>query len=58
MMELVKKLQKEPNNEEHFNLTNGLLFYKGRFFLGEVSSMKAKVLAFIHDSPLGGILAT
>ncbi len=53
-MELMKKLQDKPNSEEHFSIANGLLFYKGKFFVGEVSSMKAKVLALIHDSPLGG----
>ena len=41
VMELMKKLQDEPNSEEPF-------------FLGKVGSMKAKVLALIHDSPLGG----
>ena len=54
VMELMKKLQDEPNSEEPFSISNGLLFYKGRFFLGKVGSMKAKVLALIHDSPLGG----
>jgi hypothetical protein len=54
VMELMKKLQDEPNSEEHFNMANGLLFYKGRFFQGDLSSMKAKVLVLIHDNPLRG----
>uniref|UniRef100_A0A2N9HKA3 RNA-directed DNA polymerase n=1 Tax=Fagus sylvatica TaxID=28930 RepID=A0A2N9HKA3_FAGSY len=33
---------------------NGLLLHKGRLYLGENCTLKPKVLALLHDSPLGG----
>jgi hypothetical protein len=52
--ELVHILQEEEDNVGHYTLKNGLLLYKDTFFLGSGSNMKTKVLALVHDSPLGG----
>jgi hypothetical protein len=49
---LVSRLQ--TSGEGHYTLNQGLLLYKDRFCIGKESGMKIKVLALIHDSPLGG----
>lgn len=53
MKDLLGRLQDGEASEGHNTVKNGLLLYKGRFHLGNSSSMKSKVLALIHDSPLG-----
>uniref|UniRef100_A0A2N9F483 Integrase catalytic domain-containing protein n=1 Tax=Fagus sylvatica TaxID=28930 RepID=A0A2N9F483_FAGSY len=53
---LVSRLQASGEGEGHYTLNQGLLFYKDRFCIGKESGMKIKVLALIHDSPLGGHL--
>ena len=52
--ELVHILQEEEDNVGHYTLKNGLLLYKDMFFLGSGRNMKTKVLALVHDNPLGG----
>ena len=51
---LMLRLQDKGGQDGHFSLRNGLLLYKDRFSLGKQSTMKTKVLALVHDSPLGG----
>jgi hypothetical protein len=51
---LVSRLQASGEGEGHYTLNQGLLLYKDRFCIGKESGMKIKVLALIHDSPLGG----
>uniref|UniRef100_A0A2N9F7Y1 Reverse transcriptase/retrotransposon-derived protein RNase H-like domain-containing protein n=1 Tax=Fagus sylvatica TaxID=28930 RepID=A0A2N9F7Y1_FAGSY len=53
MKDLLGRLQDGEASEGHNTVKNGLLLYKGRFHLGNSSSMKSKVLALIHDNPLG-----
>ncbi len=52
--DLINRLKEEEDYVGHYTLKNGLLLYKDRFFLGSGSNMKAKVLALVHDSTLGG----
>jgi hypothetical protein len=56
MKALVGRLQESGDSEGHYALSQGLLLYKDKFCLGKEGNMKAKVLALIHDSPLGGHL--
>uniref|UniRef100_A0A2N9HGX7 Reverse transcriptase n=1 Tax=Fagus sylvatica TaxID=28930 RepID=A0A2N9HGX7_FAGSY len=51
---LVSRLQASGEDEGPYTLNQGLLLYKDRFCMGKESGMKIKVLALIHDSPLGG----
>ena len=51
---IVGRLQASEGNEGHYTLNQGLLLYKDRFCIGKEGDMKIKVLALIHDSPLGG----
>jgi hypothetical protein len=37
-----------------FTLRNGIIRYKNRVWLGNNVSLQTKVLAALHDSPLGG----
>ena len=54
MKALVGRLQEVRGNEGHYTLSQGLLHYKDRLCMGKEGSMKTKVLALIHDSPLRG----
>ena len=51
---IVGRLQASGGSEGHYTLNQGLLLYKDRFCIGKEGDMKIKVLALIHDSPLGG----
>ena len=51
---IVSRLQASGEDEGHYTLNKGVLLYKDRFCNGKKSGMKIKVLALIHDSPLGG----
>jgi hypothetical protein len=51
---IVSRLQASGEGEGHYTLNQGLLLYKDIFCIGKESGMKIKVLALIHDSPLGG----
>uniref|UniRef100_A0A2N9HH28 Reverse transcriptase n=1 Tax=Fagus sylvatica TaxID=28930 RepID=A0A2N9HH28_FAGSY len=51
---LVSRLQASGEDEGPYTMNQGLLLYKDRFCMGKESGMKIKVLALIHDSPLGG----
>jgi len=37
-----------------FTYQNGILFYKGRFYLGPLCSLKTQILHHVHSSPLAG----
>ncbi len=51
---LMSRLKEGEGSKGHYTLSQGLLLYKGGFYLGKEGSMKTKVLALVHDSPLGG----
>lgn len=42
------------NLSKGFTFQNGLLFYKGRFYLGPSCPLKSQFLHHVHNSPLAG----
>uniref|UniRef100_A0A2N9HZR1 Reverse transcriptase n=1 Tax=Fagus sylvatica TaxID=28930 RepID=A0A2N9HZR1_FAGSY len=48
------QLDQVSNPQGAVTYKNGLLLHKGRLYLGENCTLKPKVLALLHDSPLGG----
>jgi transposase InsO family protein len=52
--ELVAKLSVTPSDDTGFALNNGLLRYKGKIWVGNVQSLKTKIMHALHSGPLGG----
>jgi hypothetical protein len=52
--ELIASAFTTQDKKSSVTYKNGLLLYKGRLYLGENCTLKQKVLALLHDSPLGG----
>lgn len=52
--ELLTKLAVSPSAEPDFTLTQGLLRYKGRIWVGANSGLHTKLIEAFHASPIGG----
>uniref|UniRef100_A0A2N9GN34 Reverse transcriptase n=1 Tax=Fagus sylvatica TaxID=28930 RepID=A0A2N9GN34_FAGSY len=52
--DLMASVSTDPDPQGAVTYKNGLLLHKGRLYLGENCTLKPKVLALLHDSPLGG----
>uniref|UniRef100_A0A2N9IF31 Integrase catalytic domain-containing protein n=1 Tax=Fagus sylvatica TaxID=28930 RepID=A0A2N9IF31_FAGSY len=52
--DLIASVSTAPDPQGAVTYKNGLLLHKGRLYLGENCTLKPKVLALLHDSPLGG----
>ena len=52
---ILQAVQSGTNSFPGFTFCNGLLFYKGRLYLGDSNQdLKAVMLQQVHDSPVGG----
>jgi hypothetical protein len=51
---LMAKLALDPSAVPNFTLTNGLLRYKGRIWLGNDKVLQQRLVAALHTSPIGG----
>ena len=54
VQKIFQSIQDGTTSTGKFSVTNGLLLYKGRIYLGDRCKLKGKVLELVHDSPLGG----
>lgn len=54
MQVFMEKFAKGELDLTQYTCHDGLLFYKRRFYLGPNSSLRPKVLQYMHESPLGG----
>ncbi|KAF8404533.1 hypothetical protein HHK36_009419 [Tetracentron sinense] len=54
IQEKLQQLKQGLLDLTRFTEHNGLLFYKGRFYLDSNSSLKDKILQELHSSPIGG----
>ena len=52
--ELTTALSLDPESVPNFTLKQGILRYKGRIYIGTSGELRSKLIAFIHDSPVGG----
>ena len=51
---IVSAFQEGGNPPKGFSLVDGLLFFKGRIYLGSNSPLKSSILHHVHNGPLGG----
>jgi len=51
---LLSKLSLDSSTKPHFSLTDGVLRYDGKIWLGSYTTMHSKVFAALHSSALGG----
>lgn len=54
LSKLLEELQKDPNSHPLFTWENDELRRRQKLVVGNVPSLKAKILAWLHDSPMGG----
>jgi hypothetical protein len=52
--EILSKLAVNTDALPHYSLSNGVICYKGRIWLGHSEPLQTQVLAAMHSSPLGG----
>jgi hypothetical protein len=52
--QLVSALTLPPDAKEHYTLSNGLLKYKGRRWIGKTTILQHKIITKLHASPVGG----
>jgi hypothetical protein len=50
----ISELLADAGNVSQYSFRSGLLLYKGRIVVGNVDSIRSKILHFIHDSPTAG----
>ena len=50
---LLSKLSQDSSAEPHFSLTDGVLRYDGKIWLGSYTTLHSKVFAALHSSALG-----
>jgi hypothetical protein len=55
-LSLMAKLALDPSVVPHFSITNGLLRYKNRIWVGANPQLHSWLLLACHDSPVGGQL--
>ena len=48
------KLAVSENSEPHFSMHQGLLWYKGRIWVGTDMILQHKIIEAFHSSPVGG----
>lgn len=54
LQELLLKVQQEPNSHPHFQVLNGVLYFKGKLYIPTTSQLKETLLEEFHSSTLGG----
>jgi len=54
LSDLVAKVQQQPAQHPHFQMKQGILFYKGKIFLTPFSSFYSLLLDEFHCSRIGG----
>jgi hypothetical protein len=52
--QLLQKLAVNPKAEEHYTLSQGVLRYQGRIWVGSDSVLQQQLISAFHDSPQGG----
>lgn len=52
--QLLQQLLVDPAARPPYKLQNGIIMYRGRIWLGNNTEFQSKVLAALHDSPVGG----
>lgn len=54
LLDIITTLLIDPQSHIHYSLDQGLLRYKGRFFISNHGNLREKLLQVIHSSALGG----
>jgi hypothetical protein len=54
-MNLLTKLSAGSFDTDHYTLSNSIIRYKDRIWLGHRPSLQTKVIASLHNSAMGGI---
>lgn len=54
LQQLMEKLGKGELDLSRYTKHDGILFYKGRFFIASASPLKNSILKQLHDNPLAG----
>ena len=52
--DIIAAFQEGNTPPKGFSLMDGLLFFKGRIYLGSNSPLKSSILHHVHNGPLGG----
>ena len=52
--DILSQLAVNPAALHHYSLSNGVIRYKGRIWLGHSEQLQTQVLQALHSSPLGG----
>ena len=52
--ELLARLAVSTTTDDHYYLHNGLIRYKDRVWIPDSPDLKQRILAALHDSPIGG----
>jgi hypothetical protein len=55
--QIMMQLLLDPASRPPYKLQNGIIMYRGRIWLGQNIAFQSKVLAALHDSPVGVIQA-
>lgn len=50
---MLTRLSVSPTSEDHYSLRNGLIRYRDRIWIPDTAGLKGKILAALHDSPIG-----
>lgn len=51
---LLQRLSVGPKSDEFFTLSQGILRYKGRVWIGNDHALEQQIISALHDSPQGG----
>jgi hypothetical protein len=52
--EMEQQLHIKPGSVTNFTLTNGLIRYKGRLYIGSSTNLETNMMQSFHSSSLGG----
>lgn len=52
--QILAELVVHPTARKHFSLSQGLLRYKGRIWIGNNTQLQHRIIDELHSSPMGG----
>ena len=52
--EILQKLLISPDSEKDYNVTAGIIRYKGKILVGNNADLKTKLIQALHSSPIRG----
>lgn len=54
LQDVLQKLEQGVLDQQRYTMKDGLLFYKGKFYIGAFTDMRNQILQLLHSSPQGG----